>query len=123
MQSFRSFVAHARPALALLFFAVAGISGAIAADASDNSAEREALAAFTRQLDLANRLAEQAAAASSGEPARYHFDYARLHNDLQRVRVGVQDYLAPERAQPRDSAPLAGTYSRETGNEPQGRLP
>ena len=121
MQSFPRFLSHSHPALAALLFALAG--SAVASDASDSNAEREALAALTRQIDLANRMADQAAAASSDEHARYHFDYARLRNDLQRVRVGVQDYLAPERAQPRDPAPLAGTYSRESGNEPQGRLP
>ncbi len=91
--------------------------------ADDNALEREKLAALVRQLDLVNRLADQAAAASSGEPARYHFDYVRLREDLQGVRAGVNDYLAPQRAQPRDPAPLTGSYTRETGSEPRGQLP
>ena len=44
--------------------------------------------------------------------ARYHFDYARLRADMKRVRAGLQDYLAPQRAQPRDPVPLAGDYVR-----------
>lgn len=90
---------------------------------ADDALEREQLAALVRQLNLVNRLADQAATASSGEPARYHFDYARLREDLQRVRAGVEDYLAPQRAQPRDPVPLTGSYSRDSGTEPQVWLP
>lgn len=87
-------------------------STAIAADASDNAAEREMLAAVTHQLDLLDRLAERAAATAPQERARYHFDYVRLRADLERVRTGVRDYLVPQRAQPRDPVPLAGGYTR-----------
>jgi len=74
--------------------------------------EREQLAALARQLNLIDRLAEHAANTAPQERARYHFDYARLHADLQRVRAGLQDYLVPQRAQPRDPVPLAGDYVR-----------
>ncbi|TCL02188.1 RAQPRD family integrative conjugative element protein [Sodalis ligni] len=73
--------------------------------------EREQLAALARQLDLADRLADQAASSTPPERARYHFDYARLRTDLKRVRTGVQDYLVPQRAQPRDPALLDGHYT------------
>jgi RAQPRD family integrative conjugative element protein len=73
--------------------------------------EREMLAAVTRQLELLDRLAERAPHRAAGA-ARYHFDYARLRADLQRVRAGVRDYLVPQRAQPRDPVPLAGDYTR-----------
>ena len=98
--------------LAALLFAAAGLQPAIAADASDNAAEREMLAAVTRQLDLLDRLAERAAATAPQERTRYHFDYTRLRADLERVRAGVRDYLVPQRAQPRDPVPLAGDYTR-----------
>jgi RAQPRD family integrative conjugative element protein len=74
--------------------------------------EREQLAALARQLDLIDRLAEHAANTAPQERARYHFDYARLRADLKRVRAGLQDYLVPQRAQPRDPVPLAGDYVR-----------
>ncbi|MGI0888678.1 RAQPRD family integrative conjugative element protein [Pseudomonas aeruginosa] len=74
--------------------------------------EREQLAALARQLDLIDHLAEHAANTAPQERARYHFDYARLRADLKRVRAGLQDYLVPQRAQPRDSVPLAGDYVR-----------
>lgn len=74
--------------------------------------EREQLAALARQLDLLDRLAEHAAHTAPQERARYHFDYARLRADLKRVRAGLQDYLVPQRAQPRDPVPLVGDYVR-----------
>ncbi|NMG16410.1 RAQPRD family integrative conjugative element protein [Aromatoleum bremense] len=81
---------------------------AVAADGL--ASEREQLAALARQLNLIDRLAEHAGNTAPQERARYHFDYARLHADLQRVRAGLQDYLVPQRAQPRDPVPLAGDY-------------
>ncbi|MFU5616594.1 RAQPRD family integrative conjugative element protein [Pseudomonas aeruginosa] len=98
--------------LAALLLAAAGLQPAIAADAPDNTAEREMLAAVTRQLELLDRLAERAATTAPQERARYHFDYPRLRDDLERMRTGVRDYLVPQRAQPRDPAPLAGDYTR-----------
>ena len=98
------------PALALaLTIALAGASPASAGDAT---AEHEQLAALARQLELIDRLAEHAANTAPQERARYHFDYARLRADLKRVRAGLQDYLVPQRAQPRDPVPMAGDYVR-----------
>ena len=98
--------------VAALLLATVGLQPAIAADGSDNAAEREMLAAVTRQLELLDRLAERGATTAPQERARYHFDYARLRADLQRMRAGVRDYLVPQRAQPRDPVPLAGDYTR-----------
>ncbi|NVZ09304.1 raqprd family integrative conjugative element protein [Allochromatium humboldtianum] len=87
--------------------------------AVDTASEHARLAALVRQLDLIDRLAEHAANTAPREHARYHFDYARLRNDLKRVRTGVQDFLVPQRAQPRDPVPLAGDYARrEERKEP-----
>jgi len=98
------------PALALaLTIALAGASPASAGDAT---AEHEQMAALARQLDLIDRLAEHAGNTAPQARARYHFDYARLRADLKRVRAGLQDYLVPQRAQPRDPVPLAGDYVR-----------
>ena len=98
--------------VAALLLAAAGLQPAIAADASDNAAEREMLAAVTRQLELLDHLDERAVTTAPQERARYHFDYARLRADLERVRAGVRDYLVPQRAQPRDPVPLTGDYTR-----------
>ena len=98
------------PALALAL--IIALAGASPASAGDATAEHEQLAALARQLDLIDRLAEHAAHTAPQERARYHFDYARLRADLKRVRAGLQDYLVPQRAQPRDPVPMAGDYVR-----------
>ncbi|HEK1939599.1 TPA: RAQPRD family integrative conjugative element protein [Pseudomonas aeruginosa] len=98
------------PALALAL--ITALAGASPASAGDASAEHEQLAALARQLDLIDRLAEHATTTAPQARARYHFDYARLRADLKRVRTGVQDFLVPQRAQPRDPVPLAGDYLR-----------
>jgi RAQPRD family integrative conjugative element protein len=82
------------------------------ASAADDALEREQLATLVRQLDLIDRLAEHAANAAPQTPARYHFDHVRLRADLKRIRAGLQDYLVPQRAQPRDPIPLTGDYVR-----------
>ena len=98
------------PALALAL--TIALASASPASADDASAEHEQLAALARQLNLIDRLAEHAAHTAPQERARYHFDYAQLRADLERVRAGLQDYLVPQRAQPRDPVPLAGDYVR-----------
>lgn len=102
------------PALAVvLTVSFSALQPAAAAAAADSLAsEREHLAALARQLDLIDRLAEHAAHTAPQERARYHFDYAQLRADLERVRAGLQDYLVPQRAHPRDPVPLAGDYVR-----------
>lgn len=101
----RAFVRLSRAVL--LVALCAALQPAIAADL-----EREQLAAVVRQIELADRLAEQLTRTAPQERARYHFDYARLHADLGRVRAGLQDYLVPQRAQPRDPVSLTGDYVR-----------
>jgi RAQPRD family integrative conjugative element protein len=98
------------PALALVL-AVA-LANASPASAGDASPEHAQLAALVRQLDLLERTARHSASLARDERARYHFDYARLHQDIGRIRAGINDYLVPQRAQPRDPVPLAGDYVR-----------
>ena len=81
--------------------------------AADQDVERAQLAALVRQLDMLDRLAEHGASLPVEPGVRYHFDYARLREDIARIREGLRDYLAPQRAQPRDPVPLAGDYRRE----------
>jgi len=81
---------------------------------ADDTPEREQLAVIARQLELIDRLAEHTAHTAPQERARYHFDHARLRKDLQRVRAGIQDYLTPPRAQPRDPVELSGDYRQSS---------
>lgn len=84
------------------------------ATAADDAIEREQLAALVRQIDLIDRQAEHATNTAPQARARYHFDHARLRDDLQRVRAGIQDYLTPPRAQPRDPVELSGDYRQSS---------
>ena len=128
MFNFRRLARVGRHAVAALLLGLAGLAPAVAADAPDSTGssaavEREMLVAVTRQLDLLDRLAERAAATSPQERARYHFDYPRLRADLQRMRTGVQDYLVPQRAHPRDPVPLAADYTRGAKGEREAASP
>ncbi|TNF83484.1 conjugal transfer protein [Pseudomonas sp. ICMP22404] len=77
--------------------------------------EQDQLSLVQQQLDIIERLATQAEAASTAEPdERYRFDYPRLALDIQRIHQGVQNYLSPSRAQPRDPGELAGDYRLDT---------
>jgi RAQPRD family integrative conjugative element protein len=82
--------------------------------AADTDSEHTRLAALVRQLDMLDRLAEQGASLPPRDRSRYHFDYARLREDIERVREGLRDYLTPQRAQPRDPVTLLGDYRRES---------
>lgn len=86
-------------------------SGGYAASAH----EREQLSLVQQQLDTIERLAARAKVARTSEPnERYCFDYPRLSQDIQRIRHGVQSYLSPSRAQPRDPTELVGEYRLDT---------
>jgi RAQPRD family integrative conjugative element protein len=111
----RTIPAH-RSARFLMLIALMGILSQALADEAPR--QRQQLAATLRQLDALERLVEQSAAATPIVPgARYHFDYPRLRADLVRVRAGIQDYLAPARAQPRDPTELSGLYRTELDPE------
>lgn len=95
--------------------AVALLCSAASAHA-DAALERERLAGAQRLLDQADRLAATAAPAAAA--SRYHFDYARLHDDVRRMQAGFASYLVPVRAQPRDPSAMAGQYTRESAARP-----
>ncbi|SDN70146.1 RAQPRD family integrative conjugative element protein [Pseudomonas poae] len=73
--------------------------------------EQDQLSLILQQLDTIEHLAARPQTASSAESAeRYRFDYPRLTQDIQRIRQGVQGYLSPSRAQPRDPREIVGDY-------------
>ncbi|MFY0750954.1 RAQPRD family integrative conjugative element protein [Pseudomonas sp. NFX5] len=77
--------------------------------------EQSQLSLVLQQLDAIERLATRAETVSPSESVeRYRFDYPRLSKDIQRIRQGVQDYMSPSRAQPRDPAELVGDYRLDT---------
>lgn len=81
--------------------------------AQESITEHTQLAALKRQIELM-----QISLGSTDriiEPhSRYHFDYQRLNADLERVKAGINDYLVPKRAQPRDPVELHGSYQQES---------
>lgn len=78
-------------------------------------AQRQDLVAAQRQLKALERIVENSSTAASVAPGeRYHFDYPRLLADLARVRAGIEQYLTPSRAQPRESDELDGQYHAES---------
>ncbi|WP_325168068.1 integrative conjugative element protein, RAQPRD family [Pseudomonas haemolytica] len=73
------------------------------------------LSLLIRQLDTLDTLVLRVSRDEAPESnTRYRFDYPRLTQDIQRIRRGVQDYLSPSRAQPRDSTELVGEYRLDT---------
>jgi RAQPRD family integrative conjugative element protein len=89
---------------------VLALAGALPVAAwADAPLQRQELAAALRQVQALQRLIETSAASTPIEPGqRYHFDYPRLLVDLGRVQAGLQDYLTPSRAQPREMQELTG---------------
>lgn len=76
--------------------------------------EPASFAIILRQLNQLERQAEASARLPHNDSSRYHFDYTRFRDDVQRMRQGIRDHLSPQRAQPRDPLPLSGDYRRET---------
>ncbi|WP_318533239.1 RAQPRD family integrative conjugative element protein [Pseudomonas fluorescens] len=71
-----------------------------------------------KQLEVTEHIANRANTTNTPETSiRYRFDYLRLIHDIQRIRHGVQDYLSPSRAQPRDPTELVGNYRLDTSSE------
>ena len=104
-------VAHRGVPLLLVTVLLMGLSPIARAE---NPAQRQELATALRQLDALERTVAYSAAHTPVAPGeRYHFDYPRILADLARMRAGIQAYLTPSRAQPRDPSELAGDYRTE----------
>ena len=100
------------PFRCLLLFSLAIVDGS---SYTASAHEQEQLSLVQQQLDTIERLAARAETTNRSEPdERYRFDYPRLTQDIQRIRHGVQDYLSPSRAQPRDPIELVGDYRLDT---------
>lgn len=96
--------------VALAIVLAAGLSVWSHTRAADTAPENTQLALLVRQLDQIDREAQRAESLPASTNSRYHFDYARLHSDIARIRRGIEDYLSPPRAQPRDPDALSGEY-------------
>ena len=76
--------------------------------------EREELTLSLSQLtQIEASLNRAQQSARTGINERYYFDYPRIHSDITTLRSGIEHYLTPARAQPRDTATLFGQYREE----------
>ena len=78
---------------------------------ADAEGEREQLARMIQELQAVYPLL-QAAESQADPDARVRFRYDWLRQDLERVRLGVQDHIRAPRAEPRSFPPLRGDYRR-----------
>ncbi|KTS76443.1 type III effector Hop protein [Pseudomonas oryzihabitans] len=81
--------------------------------AASTASEQANVDVMIRQLNAVEAVARRSAELPSDGSSRYRLDYSRLAADIARIRQGLQDYLAPSRAQPRDVTELSGQYQRE----------
>ena len=100
---------------------VPGITGLVLlsflSSAAAQASEKDELASVQRQLDQVQASLERArVAVAQADPAdrgRFFFDYRQATSDLNTIRNGIDRYLEPSRAQPRDPSFVAGNYRRE----------
>ncbi|EBA6815108.1 conjugal transfer protein [Salmonella enterica subsp. houtenae serovar 40:z4,z24:-] len=80
-------------------------SSALAAPLTEREELTLSLSQLT-QIEASLHRAQLSARTSVNE--RYYFDYPRIHSDITTLRSGIEHYLTPTRAQPRDTATLVG---------------
>lgn len=90
-----------------------GAAMAFAANAAPTS-EQTSLSLLIRQLDqIENTLQRAQEQARQNTSDRFYFDYPQADADIKTIRAGINHYLSPSRAQPRDVTQLSGLYRRE----------
>ena len=78
---------------------------------ADVEGEREALARVIHELQALEPLLRTGEAQANPD-ARVRFRYDWLRQDLQRMRLGIQEHIDAPRAEPRQFPPLRGEYRR-----------
>lgn len=97
--------------------AVAGCTLPIPHASAASASEQSNLAIMIRQLNALEDTAQRSAQLTDEPGKRYYFDYPRFAQDIERIRLGLENYLTPSRAQPRDPVEISGNYSTE-GRKP-----
>ncbi|CAX53336.1 Plasmid conserved hypothetical family protein (plasmid) [Erwinia billingiae Eb661] len=99
----------------LLCGGVLGLTSLASSPAS--ASEKDELASAQRMIVQVQASLERARIAAvqadPSERGRYFFDYQRANSDLKTISSGIDRYLEPTRAQPRDLSGVAGNYRRE----------
>lgn len=81
------------------------------AQQTDIALEGESLQALLEQTKVLHSIVDQAEQ-SADDTARTTFNYAALRADIQTIELGVQQYIAGIRDQPRRIEPIGGEYRR-----------
>ncbi|WP_050570888.1 RAQPRD family integrative conjugative element protein [Dickeya zeae] len=87
--------------------------------ASVQASEKDELALVMRQLDQVQAALNRAQVIASqnsgeGDSARYYFDYSSATRDITAMKLGIERYLQPSRAQPAVPMTVTGQYSQES---------
>jgi len=78
---------------------------------ADADGERAALARIVHELNAIEPLIAEAASQANPD-ARIRFQYGWLRQDLNRIRLGIQEHIDTPRSEPRTFPPLRGDYRR-----------
>ena len=78
---------------------------------ADVDGERAALDRIIHELQSIDPLIT-AAASQANPDARVRFQYEWLRQDLDRIRLGIQEHIDAPRSEPRTFPPLRGDYRR-----------
>ncbi len=79
--------------------------------AADADGEREMLARIAHEIEAIRPLIGEAESQANPD-ARIRFQYDWLLQDLDRIRLGLQDHIDAPRSEPRTFPPLRGDYRR-----------
>ena len=79
--------------------------------AAGTASEQANVEVMIRQLNALEAVAQRSVDLPKDSAQRYHLDYPRLVSDIARIRQGLQDYMSPSRAQPRDPVEISGQYN------------
>ncbi len=78
---------------------------------ADADGEREMLARIAHEIEAIQPLISQAESQANPD-ARIRFQYDWLLQDLDRIRLGLQEHIDAPRSEPRTFPPLRGDYRR-----------
>ncbi|MCP9269673.1 RAQPRD family integrative conjugative element protein [Xenorhabdus sp. XENO-1] len=82
-----------------------------------HAGEKDELASAKRLIEQVQIALERANIAEKpsgpSKLPRYEFDYSRIRADLNIIKAGIDNYLAPSRSQPDESGILSGHYCQE----------
>lgn len=78
---------------------------------ADADGERATLARIAHELQTIEPLIAEAASQANPDD-RVWFQYDWLRQDLDRIRLGIQEHIDAPRSEPRSFPPLRGDYRR-----------